>query len=369
MIPRLKHLWLGLAVVAITSTYIAQSSAQNQSAPSKPPKISDGGRQLLMRTFAAELVFAKRYFPMGKVGLSLDESGKVTPGDQEVRAMVANFGPAAKPGDRVKITNIFIKGKSVIFEINGGPVKRKKWYERIQVGGNGGMAAPADKNPDKDIEDLNARGSYVALDFKDYVPELPMDRYRQMLAPVFDFNSMSAAEAYSKALPPIVQQAIKDHKALVGMDREMVVAAMGRPPRKYRDRAGDVDYEEWIYGQPPEEVNFVRFVQNRVVRIETMKVDGEKVIRATKEVDIDEGAAPTAVAKKDDTQPRQGPSLMRPGEKPVSATPAAPARTASPGAPDPSQSDPASAGKGNPGGMPMPGNDPSGMPPPNTVPH
>ena len=38
-------------------------------------------------------------------------------------------------------------------------------------------------------------------------------------------------------------------------------------------------YQEWIYGDPPEDVDFVRLVDDEVVRLEIMKVDGEKVIQ------------------------------------------------------------------------------------------
>ena len=81
-----------------------------------------------------------------------------------------------------------------------------------------------------------------------------------MLAPVLHFKALTVAEAYEKTFPPNVQAAIKDHKVLVGMDRDMVVYAKGRPPQKVRDKDDKgQDYEEWIYGTPPQEVDFVRF--------------------------------------------------------------------------------------------------------------
>ena len=84
-----------------------------------------------------------------------------------------------------------------------------------------------------------------------------------------------------------MQEAIKNHKILVGMDREMVIYAMGRPPKKIRDKDDTgADYEEWIYGDPPQEVQFVRFQGNFVARLEIMTVDGEKVVRTQNEVDL-----------------------------------------------------------------------------------
>jgi len=41
---------------------------------------------------------------------------------------MALWGPAAKPGDRAQISDVVIKGDYIRFEINGGPVKKGKWY-------------------------------------------------------------------------------------------------------------------------------------------------------------------------------------------------------------------------------------------------
>jgi hypothetical protein len=327
----------------------------------KPKKLTDQDRAMIIRNFNAEQVFVRSYFPTGKVGIKIDDTGKVSPNEMVLRQLVTDAPPAAKPGDRVKITNVIFKSNAILFEINGGPVKKKKWYERVSVGGMGGEVAPMDRSGDPNSLDVNSRGSYVALAFKDYVPELTTEQIKTMLKPVFDFNAMNAAQAYAEALPPVVQQAIKNHRALVGMDKDMVVYAMGRAPKKIRDRDGTTDYEEWIYGEPPKEVNFVRFVGDRVVRIETMKVDGEKEIRTAKEVDLDAGHDKQTLANKQaedqSDEKKSGPSLMRPGEKPVTATPAAPNRTPPPGGQQP--------GTRPTVGQPpnMPGSDPTGAPP------
>jgi hypothetical protein len=330
----------------------------------KSQKLTDQDRQMIIRNFQAELVFCHAYFPLGKVGLKITPEGKVTPSAQEVHAMVTQYGPAAKPGDRVKITNVYFKGSAIIFEINGGPVKKKKWYERVSLGAGGGEVAPMDRSGDPTNLEINNRGSYIALVFKDNIPPVTSDQIKTMLKPVLDFTSMSAAQAYAVSLPPIVQNAIKNHQALVGMDKDMVMASMGRAPKKIRDNDGTNDYEEWIYGEPPKEVNFVRFVGDRVTRIETMKVDGEKLVRTQKEIDLDSITNANTVAKKQDTQEEEpkadAPSLMRPGEKTVGATPGArqdPKQTPVPGG----QTGPQSPQPGRPDNMP--GSDPTGAPP------
>jgi hypothetical protein len=97
-----------------------------------------------------------------------------------------------------------------------------------------------------------------------------------------------------------------------------VIYAKGRPPKKVRERAEEGEYEDWIYGQPPEDVDFVRMVGDEVVRVETMKVNGEKVIRTEKEVDL----AKEAEAEKPAERPVNAPTLRRPGEEMPDARPA-----------------------------------------------
>ena len=51
----------------------------------------------------------------------------------------------------------------------------------------------------------------------------------------------------------------------------MVLAAMGAPESKVRElmpgTTTDQHYEEWIYGQVPQTVRFVRFVGDRVIQV------------------------------------------------------------------------------------------------------
>ena len=129
----------------------------------------------------------------------------------------------------------------------------------------------------------------------------------------------------------------------------MVLYAMGRPPKKIRDKDDSgVDYEEWIYGDPPQEVQFVRFTGAFVTRLEIMTVDGEKVVRTQREVELP--SEETQVAeKKEQPKPANAPSLMRPGEQPENA----PAQTSQPASYPPPTLDPTNPGA--PGSPPNPG--------------
>jgi len=278
-----------------------------------PPRISKQTREEVVHAFNEELIYIRTNFPMGKTGLKLKQ-GTITPTGPELQHLIALWGPAAKPGDRARISNVIIKEDHIRFEINGGPVKKQKWYQRIEISaGGGGAVTPSDAS-------ANARGSFVDLYFDKYVPELTGPELKQLLRPVFDFDAKSPLEAFLETVSPKVKDAITNHRVLVGMNREMVIYAKGRPPKKVREVANEIEYEEWIYGTPPQDVDFVRFVGDEVVRVETMQVDGQKIVRVEKEVDL---GAPT-VAKKQEERPTKAPTLRRPGEEMPESNPATP---------------------------------------------
>ena len=289
---------------------VAMANAGTQQAP----HISKQTRMDLIRAFNAELVYIRAPFPMGKTGLTL-KNGTVSPEGEELQNMLAMWGPAVKPGDQAMITQIQVKNDRIHFEINGGPVKKQKWYQHIQVGGSASTMStvgPSDSN-------ANPRGSYVDLVFDGYVPDMGPQELKDLLRPVFDFNAKSSAEAYLDTLPPKLRDAVKAHQILVGMNREMVIASKGRPPKKIREKDGEVEYEEWIYGEPPQDVDFVRLVGDEVVRLESMKVDGQKIVHTEKEVDLGTVAKSTS---EPEVRPPNAPSLRRPGEEVDTSSPA-----------------------------------------------
>jgi hypothetical protein len=289
-------------------------------------RLSEQHRMELIRTFNSDLVYIRTQFPMGKTGLTIKD-GTVSPSGEALNQLLAVWGPSVKPGDRVVITRFDLKSDRMHFEINGGPVKKAKWYQHIQVGMNGAGGTPGGATDPIN----NPRGSSVDLVFDHQVPDLTVEQVKQMLWPVFDFDSKSALEAYLQSVPSKVKQAIENHQVLVGMNREMVVYAKGRPPKKVREKDGELEYEEWIYGEPPQDVDFIRIVGDEVVRVETMKVNGEKIVRTQKEVET--GAPTVASAAQKEDKPVKAPTLRRPGEQ-------APNPSSGSGAPTPSQPTP-----------------------------
>jgi hypothetical protein len=69
-------------------------------------------------------------------------------------------------------------------------------------------------------------------------------------------------------LPEPVKKAIKEKTAIVGMDKDQVLTSMGRPNNKSRETNADGDeLEDWVYGNPPGKMTFVRFKEGKVSEV------------------------------------------------------------------------------------------------------
>lgn len=314
--------------------------------PANAPHMSRETRLNIIRDFETQMVYARTAFPMGNKGLELKD-GTTTPNGQDLNNLLALWGPAIKPGDPAQISYVRIKDNHIHFDLNGGPIRRKKWYQRIQVSGANGTPVPLSN----DTEVQNPHGSYLDIYFDKYVPEMSAAQLRALLYPVLDFNARSKEEAYLDTVPPKVKEAIQAHHVLVGMNTEMVLHAMGKPPRKVREKDGDTQYEEWIYGTPPQDVDFVRIIGDEVVRVETMKVGGQKIVRTEKEVILKKPDQEEEAKKEEQDRPANAPSLRRPGEDVENAPkPSGGANPMPPVAPPDVPQQPGSPGPGNTGG-------------------
>ena len=285
--------------------------------------LNEGTKMQLIRVMDAEFVHVRKYFPVGDKSMVIAPDGIVKPGDAQLYHMAQTYGAAAKIGDRVQITNIVFHEKSIYFEINGGPKKKTKWYQHIQVSGMGGSTGGVDPNQ------AQPTGAAVTLEFKKHVPEMTGAELKDLLMPVLDFSVKSAAEVFVDTLPPKIREAVKRHEVLVGMNHDMVVMAKDRPPQKVREKDDKgKEYEEWIYGTAPQDVVFVRFVGDEVVQVKIAKVGGQMIVKTEKEVDVKDGVPTLAALKSSDSpqdekggpqpeqQPAHRPTLKRPDEQP-----------------------------------------------------
>ena len=280
--------------------------------------ITERTRQQLIRTFQADEAFAVRPIPLGTKGVVLHANGALSPSGSAYADELQKYGISVKPGDRVVITKFEVKPDRILFEFNDGPEKHHHIMQHIEVGGMGGMAPLAQDDGHVPV------GSRMMLVFNKFVPEMTAADVRKLIAPMIDFSLKTPVEAFADTLPPKLKGAVLNHEVLVGMNREMVLKAVGQPDQKVRETDGQMPFEEWIYGQPPHEVQFVRFNGNRVIRLEIADVGQPPVIRDKDETDgyfagqfvrqVRLGDAPPA-APNGEHAPAAAPTLRKPGEQ------------------------------------------------------
>jgi hypothetical protein len=295
--------------------------------PKEP--IDARGHQDILRSLVAEQGFAMRPMPRGKKGLVLAANGKLTPAGEGYVSQVTSQGLSAKPGDRVVLSNVRIDKEKIIFDINGGPDRKHEFLRHVQVG----MGGPNMTNPVVQDPGQEPVGARITLSFAKFVPDVTPAQVKALLAPLISFDMKTPVQAYTDTLPPKLKEAILGHHVMVGMSTEMVLFAMGQPESKSREVEGQMPFEEWIYGRPPQDVQFVRVNGNRVIRVEVAKLgqplevftkdeveglmttDGKPVLASITQHDqhtIELGD----VHRNADTQaPAAPPTLRAPGEK------------------------------------------------------
>ena len=221
-------------------------------------KLTDDEKISLIRDLAAEYANAKTVLPRSKKPLEFNADG--TWDKKAWNDAAQSQGPAARQGDKVQVTKVTLDGDKLLLEINGGLKSGKHWYDHVQAG-IGGTA------PISNTTAIATTGTYIELNFHKPMENLNATEVKKILAPVLDFDKRSATQIYSETLPPEVQKAIAEKRALEGMDHEQVIMALGRPDHKYRESKEGVDMEDWIFGTPPGKITFVTFTGSKVTKV------------------------------------------------------------------------------------------------------
>ena len=258
---------------AAASSDSGQSQGESSSKTATAPKsttLQESSKLNLIRYVSGEFAKAIKPLPAGKEGFHLNV-GKPLETDLLDRA-VATHGPAVNTGDNVQITKLEFHDHQIIVDVNGGGRGKRHWRDHIQVGLSGGgypTMQPASTQDQGPPGMQPGMGSTIFLDFNKSLPDLTPDELKQFLSPFLNFaKERSAAVQWIDTLPPEMKKAIQERKPVVGMDREELVAAIGKPDHKVRERDSDGnDIEDWIYGQPPSKTVFVRFMGDRVTSI------------------------------------------------------------------------------------------------------
>lgn len=223
-------------------------------------KLSLDERVEVARGLNAEVAVMKTQLPRSRKALAVSSDGQI---DQAAWQKAQHeFGIAARVGDQIQITKVIIEANRILLEINGGLQGGHHWYQNVEVG-VGGQPYPVDQNANSNA----ASGSLLALTFKGGVPSIKSSDIKQILAPLFDFDKHTATGNYVDKLAAPVQKAIKEQRAIEGMDREQVLLALGKPRSKSRETKDGDEYEDWIYGDPPGKITFITFTDGKVVKI------------------------------------------------------------------------------------------------------
>jgi hypothetical protein len=246
---------------------------QSQSAPqskSKSATLQDGSKLELIRYVSGEFAKAIKPLPAGKEGF-LVYVGKPVAFDQLDRA-VATHGAAVNSGDHVQITKLDFRDHTIVVDVNGGGRGKKNWRDHIQLGMGGVPTVATQTTTQQENGPPGIRpgmGSTIFLEFTKTIPDLAPDDLKHLLSPFLDFTrERSASVQWADSLPPEMKKAIQERRPAIGMDREELIAAIGKPEHKVRERDSDGnEIEDWIYGQPPSKTVFVRFQGDRVTSI------------------------------------------------------------------------------------------------------
>ena len=276
--------------------------------------MTERGRLDLVRNLEAEQGFAHRPLPLA-ANVTLIANGNMTPGGDDYKQLLYKKGAFANIGDRVAITKVTVRPDRIVLDLNGGPTLKHRILRHISIN---------DMNMVPD-DGAQVDGCRLTLLFEGGVPEISAPEVKALLDPIIDFSVKSSAEAYADSLPTFLKDAIAQHDVLVGMNRKMVLAAMGAPDSKVRELvpgSGTKHYEEWIYGHQPQTVRFVRIEGDLVTQVKVAAVGQPIAVHTQNEMqgwadseNIHEVAEGDTSHENDGDGPAKSPpSILKPGE-------------------------------------------------------
>jgi len=230
---------------------------------------SSGSRAEIYRALIAEESSARVDMPFGGEGVELTALGRIN--DEKLRKEIQKNGTSIPTGRIVRVTAIEFNSKSIDIELDGGGKAKKNLggHVQVSVGGAGPQVQQPAPTPTPKI-----RGSKITLTFGGKVPEeLTSLQLKEFLAPVLDFSKHTITSTNVESLPAEFQEAVLAKQAVIGMDEDVVLLAMGRPDRKTSEKVDGVEQETWIFNGRGVKKTFVTFEKGVVVKI-TEEVGG-----------------------------------------------------------------------------------------------
>ena len=238
----------------------------------KNTTLQEASKLQLIRYVSGEFAKARKPLPGGKDGVTLLVDKPLN--EETLNHAVMLHGAAVNSGDNVQITKLEFRERTIIVDVNGGGRPKKNWRDHIQFGLGGTMPTTSGSGTTTQQDQGPAgfqqgMGGTIYLQFPKNVPDISPEELKGILAPFLNFSKeRSASVHWIDTLPPEMKKAITERHPIVGMDRDEVVAAIGKPDRKVRERdAEGNETEDWIYGHPPDKTTFVHFSGERVTGI------------------------------------------------------------------------------------------------------
>jgi len=259
-----------IRVLPIIVTGEPQAQGGGAPAPKSGP-LQETSKLDLIRFVSGEYAKARKPLPGGKEGFILYVDKPVD--ESMLERAVVNHGAAVNTGDSVQVTKLDFRDRTILVDLNGGGRPKKHWRDHISIG-MGGSQVPIGQTTSTTQDQgppgvQSGAGGTLILQFPKSIPDMTPEQLKQFLSPFLDFSKeRSASVHWIDTLPPEKKKAITERHAILGMDKDEVVAAMGKPDRKIRERDNNgYDTEDWIYGHPPDKTIFVKFTGERVTSI------------------------------------------------------------------------------------------------------
>jgi hypothetical protein len=236
----------------------------------KKTTLQESSKLELIRYVSGEFAKAAKSLPAGKEGFLLYVEKPVN--QELLQRAVATHGAAVHAGEQVQITKLEFRDHTIVVDVNGGGRGKRRFLDHVQIGMGGGVPTMRSTTEAQEVGPPGLQpgaGSTLFLEFNKSIPDLSPEDLKQLLSPFLDFaKQRSASVQWFDTLPTDIKKAIQERTARIGMDREMVVAAIGKPAHKVRERDSEGnEIEDWIYGTPPDRTVFVRFTGDKVTSI------------------------------------------------------------------------------------------------------
>lgn len=254
----LSAIFVLLAANAVSEAAPPANSGQDAApaASSQPlnKKLAKEHEARIRKLLLNRQVTAKVDFPANDNGIDLTING-----DWDMKRAVdaiEDDGIGIARAAAVAITDVRLKGQCIEIHLNGGGGTQK-----LAVG----YIADGESKPSK-----AKRGSRLNLRFNRQMTTADvqdLDRLLTYLEPLVDPSSLRQ-DARQEPMPSESAAGVKRGPIVPGMEKELVMAALGYPRYKHVDASSGTPIEKWHYDLPEKKTRVITFQGPKVLMVE-----------------------------------------------------------------------------------------------------